>query len=102
MSDAHVEPFRPTELYVKWLHPLERLARVVLLGRVDEALAAAVEMQVQLEDQLVRLVGEARAQGWQWKHIGDALGVTSAGAHSRYAALVPQGDGGRAAPPQQR
>ena len=34
-------------------------------------------------------VAEARAQGWSWQQIGQALGVTRQSVHLKYAKDVP-------------
>ncbi len=36
-----------------------------------------------------RQVAVARAQGWSWQQIGQALGVTRKSVHLKYAQYVP-------------
>lgn len=34
-------------------------------------------------------VAAARAQGWSWQQIGDALGITRQSVHAKYGKWVP-------------
>lgn len=51
--------------------PAEGLRAVLALRRLAE----------RLEDEQVRL---ARAKGWSWQQIGDALGVTRQSVHAKH------------------
>lgn len=44
-----------------------------------------VALRGELEDQIAGSVAVARAQGAEWQHIANALGVTKQAAHKRYA-----------------
>ena len=47
-------------------------------------LRAALALQRLAERVEADQVGVARAQGWSWQQIGDALGVTRQSAHLKY------------------
>jgi hypothetical protein len=87
---------------------LRRWAEAVALGNTSDALHSVAQLREALEDQIAELVGEARRDGWSWKAIADALGVTAQAVHKRYAALLVLDDwdeghsGGRPTGPQVR
>jgi hypothetical protein len=79
----------------------------VAVGNTSYALQSVAPLREALEDQIIELVGEARREGWSWKAIAGALGVTARAVHKRYAALlvVEDRDGqsdGRTTGPQVR
>ncbi|MGP8162187.1 MAG: hypothetical protein ACLQAN_00115 [Acidimicrobiales bacterium] len=47
-------------------------------------LRAALALRRTAERVKTRHVASARARGWSWKQIGDALGVTHQSVHSKY------------------
>jgi hypothetical protein len=87
---------------------LTRRAKAVAGGNTHEALHSVGLLREALEDRIVVLVEEARRDGWSWRAIGDALGVTAQAVQKRYAALLEVEDwheghsGGRTTGPQVR
>jgi len=55
--------------------PAQGLRAVLALHRIAERIEA-------------RQVAVARAQGWSWQQIGDALGITRQSVHAKYGKWV--------------
>lgn len=51
-------------------------------------LAAVVAVRDLLDEIEVSHVANARAVGWSWQAIGDALGVTRQSVHKKYGAVI--------------
>jgi DNA-binding NarL/FixJ family response regulator len=61
------------------------------IGSEDPAqgLRAALALHRIAERVEARQVAVARAQGWSWQQIGDALGITRQSVHAKYGKRVP-------------
>jgi len=61
------------------------------IGSEDPAqgLRAALALHRIAERVEARQVAVARAQGWSWQQIGDALGITRQSVHAKYGKWVP-------------
>jgi hypothetical protein len=57
------------------------------LAELERLAAGQQRVQQQFEDQVVRLVAAARAEGRDWGQIGRALGVTRQAARQRFGML---------------
>ncbi|HSJ82996.1 MAG TPA: helix-turn-helix domain-containing protein [Acidimicrobiia bacterium] len=65
---------------------MDEMTTVITAGDADpeDGLQAVVVLR-RLADRLERThVKRARAQGWTWQQIGDALGVSRQAVHKRY------------------
>lgn len=64
-----------------------------LIDRLDAAdpavgLAAVVALRDLIDEVEVAHVAQARALGWSWQAIGDALGVTRQSVHKKYGRVI--------------
>jgi hypothetical protein len=74
------------------------LSTALASGDPSVGLRAVVALQRLAEQVQDSQVAAARAQGWSWEQIGDALGVSRQAVHKRYGGSRS----GRHTPPPQR